>query len=65
MITFAVLVANLLVDIIIVLFDPRARAREATVKHSTASGGTCRGTAKVGVILLGFFAARRDHRPDG
>ena len=28
-ITFAVLVANLLVDLIIVLFDPRARTREA------------------------------------
>jgi peptide/nickel transport system permease protein len=28
-ITFAVLIANLLVDIIIVLFDPRVRAREA------------------------------------
>src|SRR5580704_11880522 len=28
-ITFAVLIANLIVDLIIVLFDPRARAREA------------------------------------
>jgi ABC-type dipeptide/oligopeptide/nickel transport system permease component len=28
-ITFAVLVANLVVDLIIVFFDPRARAREA------------------------------------
>jgi peptide/nickel transport system permease protein len=28
-ITFAVLVANLVVDILIVLFDPRARAQEA------------------------------------
>jgi peptide/nickel transport system permease protein len=28
-ITFAVLVANLVIDILIVLFDPRARAREA------------------------------------
>jgi ABC-type dipeptide/oligopeptide/nickel transport system permease component len=28
-ITFAVLAANLIVDLIIVLFDPRARAREA------------------------------------
>jgi len=28
-ITFAVLVANLVVDLIIVLFDPRARAQEA------------------------------------
>jgi ABC-type dipeptide/oligopeptide/nickel transport system permease component len=27
-ITFAVLVANAIVDIIIVFFDPRARARE-------------------------------------
>jgi len=29
-ITFAVLLANLLVDLIIVFVDPRARAREAT-----------------------------------
>jgi len=29
-ITFAVLLANLIVDIIIVLADPRARAGEAT-----------------------------------
>jgi ABC-type dipeptide/oligopeptide/nickel transport system permease component len=29
-ITFAVLVANLIVDLIIVFADPRARAREAT-----------------------------------
>ena len=29
-ITFAVLLANLIVDIIIVFVDPRARAREAT-----------------------------------
>ena len=28
-ITFAVLVANLIVDLIIVFFDPRCRAREA------------------------------------
>jgi peptide/nickel transport system permease protein len=28
-ITFAVLIANLLIDMIIVLFDPRARTREA------------------------------------
>ena len=31
-ITFAVLIANLLVDLIIVLFDPRARTREASVR---------------------------------
>jgi peptide/nickel transport system permease protein len=29
-ITFAVLLANLIVDLIIVMADPRARAREAT-----------------------------------
>jgi peptide/nickel transport system permease protein len=29
-ITFAVLLANLIVDLIIVLVDPRARAKEAT-----------------------------------
>ncbi len=29
-ITFAVLLANLIVDLIIVFVDPRARAREAT-----------------------------------
>jgi ABC-type dipeptide/oligopeptide/nickel transport system permease component len=29
-ITFAVLLANLIVDLIIVLVDPRARAREVT-----------------------------------
>jgi ABC-type dipeptide/oligopeptide/nickel transport system permease component len=29
-ITFAVLLANIVVDVIIVLSDPRARAREAT-----------------------------------
>jgi len=28
-ITFAVLVANLVIDMVIVFFDPRARAREA------------------------------------
>jgi ABC-type dipeptide/oligopeptide/nickel transport system permease component len=29
-ITFAVLIANLVVDMIIVIIDPRARTREAT-----------------------------------
>jgi peptide/nickel transport system permease protein len=28
-ITFAVLIANLVIDLILVLFDPRVRAREA------------------------------------
>jgi peptide/nickel transport system permease protein len=28
-ITFAVLIANLIIDLILVLFDPRVRAREA------------------------------------
>ena len=35
-ITFAVLVANLLVDLIIVFFDPRVRAREATDESACA-----------------------------
>jgi ABC-type dipeptide/oligopeptide/nickel transport system permease component len=29
-ITFAVLVANMIIDLVIVFVDPRARAREAT-----------------------------------
>ena len=35
-ITFAVLIANLIVDLIIVLFDPRARTREARVGEHLA-----------------------------
>jgi peptide/nickel transport system permease protein len=31
-ITFAVLIANLIVDLVLVLFDPRVRAREATAR---------------------------------
>ena len=55
-ITFAVLVANLVVDLIIVFFDPRARAPGGSVMKSLANiWRNLPLKAKVGIGLLGFF----------